>query len=131
MKYAAIALAFALALSACTAARDAALYEEGKVASLTEFALEDLKAAHADALAHDDVIAATCWAKLAEKVAALPGRTETQAVGAFSAYQKARNVRRAVTNGISDDIKLACAALVADARRGVLSLPGAVLNLVP
>lgn len=129
MKYVAIAF-LAIVLSAC-AVQDRALVEAGKEASLAEFALADLQAAHADAMAHDDVIAATCWAKLAEKVAALPGRTETQAVGAFSAYQKARNVRRAVTNGISDDIKLACAALAADARRGVLTLPAALVGLVP
>lgn len=89
---------------------------QDEVEALVQFASDDLRAALADANAHGDVIAATCWSKLLEKVDDLPRLTEGRVIGAASAYQKARNIRRRVDAGWSDDVRLACAALADDGR---------------
>lgn len=120
MKHAVFAAAL-LALTACgtlpNTVQDGDTQDE--IEALVAFASDDLRAALADAQAHNDVIAATCWGKLLERVEDIPRLTETRVIGAASAYQKARNIRRRVDAGWSDEVRLACAAL-ADDGRGVI-----------
>ena len=106
----AIIIAFLFLAGAC-----APLAEDR--AALAEFAAADIKVALADATAHDDVIAAQCYAALLpalERWKAAPG-----SVGAVSAFQRARSYRRALAD---EALNAACAALVTDTGASVLRL---------
>lgn len=90
------------------------------VVALSNIVLEDLKTAKADADVHDDIIASTCYAALIKKVEELPTLTAGRVVGPISGFQKARNARRRMDVGISDEVHVACAALASDTRVTVL-----------
>lgn len=112
-----IPLAFVVALlSACAGSIDT----QDEAVVLTQAAVYDLKAAKADADAHEDIVASTCYGKLIEKLSALPALTEGRVIGPATGFQKARNARRRLDAGVSDEVHLACAALLADTRATVL-----------
>jgi hypothetical protein len=91
---------------------------------------EDLEEALRSANAHDDVIAAACWTGLLTKLDELGAEGFfTEPKGVFSSFQKARNARRLITGGFSDEIKLACAALKDDSFNGIRSIVGIVSPL--
>ncbi len=103
-------------------------------AALDQIIIDDLVAANEDAKAHQDMMASTCYEAL------IPVVQQRQAVrgasggkiGAFVLFQHARDVRRAVSAGIPDNISSACAPLVLDAERTLLMLGGMVgLKLLP
>lgn len=112
-----IPAAFLLAfLSACASSIDT----QDEVVVLTQAAVYDLKAAKTDADAHEDIVASTCYGKLIERLSTLPALTEGRVIGPVTGFQKARNARRRLDAGISDEVHLACAALLADTRATVL-----------
>ncbi len=83
-----------------------------------EIGLEDVRQAKLLAERTNDTLAVKCWAYLEEfTVENAPG-TETPAgkvVGVFSAYQKARNVRRTVIEvEISDEFRLECGPMLTE-----------------
>ena len=80
--------------------------------SLTALATDDLTAALADAKAQGDEAAARCYAGLLELAKAQPV-PRTAVKGAFSAFQKARNLVRKTQRGspVVERINLACAPL--------------------
>ena len=90
----------ALALTGCASAVPDALTaapeaDESPLSGLTDLAERDLTAALNDASAHDDVIAAQCYAFLLGKLPDV-GTGIQAPVGVVSAFQKARNIRRKV-----------------------------------
>jgi hypothetical protein len=120
LKYALIAIA-ALALSACagiptvTGDQSAAGPSDplGKfLADIHARTLVDAQAAKMDADAHNDVIAGTCWTYIATKMESAGAAPSTQIAGILSAFQKARDIRRGIGGGVSDEFKLACSPLV-------------------
>lgn len=75
--------------------------------------MTDLQAAEADAVAHNDRLAAPCYVALEAFVAALPSPGQ-RPVGGFSAFQMARDLRHGVEGGMPVDVKMGCAALFID-----------------
>ncbi len=88
------------------------------VAGLAAFTVADLQAASADAKAQTppDVTAAQCYDFLASVVPTLQLPSGQQTVGAFVAFQKARDLANGATatNGALKNLNLACAPLVID-----------------
>lgn len=80
---------------------------------------EDLDAAIT--LAGDDIVAVTCYKTLKKYVGKAPTE-KTPIKGAFSAFQKARNIKGKVDTGIPADLQLGCAALVQDVRAFALKM---------
>jgi hypothetical protein len=135
LKFICAACAALFALAGCSGLRDnldAARLSGGGDAlkTLGGFAADDLKAALADADAHGYTLAAACWGALIPLVEGLGARAEVGAiVGGFSAFQRARDIRRAAGRGVPDELAARCAPLVLDAeatiaRLGVIAAPG-------
>lgn len=121
-----------LTASGATAAADIAEAEteqERKV--LTTIARDDLAEALRSAEAHNDIIAATCWRGLLVKLDSVDGGFFTEPKGVFSTFQKTRNIRRVLTEGVSDELKVACAALRSDTRSAVLDIARTVGLPIP
>jgi hypothetical protein len=138
VKYALIAIA-ALALTACAAPQSGTWDQSaaqpsdplGKfLADIHARTLVDAQAAKADADSHNDVIAISCWTYIATKMESSGATPSTQIAGILSAFQKARDIRRGIGSGVSDEFKLACSPLVLEEINQVgklaLSLPLAV-----
>lgn len=126
----ALVFLLALGLTAC-ASNPISELRDGDGASLERLgtvAMADLKAAEASALAHDDRFAAECWVSLQALVAHLQGRPRTEVVGVFTAFQKARNLRRGVDGVLGDRnvhvelVEVRCAHMWRDARRTILRI---------
>lgn len=103
----------AMFLGSCTSAND----------KFNEFVLEDAQQAMIMAVRTDDSLAVKCWTYLQDMAesdnpdATLP---RGEVVGALSAYQKTRNVRRVVTNlEVSDQFKLECGPMLIDSAGAV------------
>jgi hypothetical protein len=92
--------------------------------SLGRITHEDLLAAEADATAHGDVVAMPCYSYIDSSILPLlPGGADNMAVkGAFSAFQKARNVALLLQNGVPVQFQLACGPLLMDTQAGILRL---------
>ena len=101
-----------LVLGACTGILD-----------LNEVVLEDVRQARIMAERTDDTLASKCWVyleKVAEANAPVAGVPRGNVVGALSAYQKVRNVRRAVTKvRNSDQLKMECGPMLIDSVQAV------------
>lgn len=99
------------------------------VATLLAFTAGDLTVALADARASNDMISAPCWEKLLEKVRSLGDKTATvgQVAGAFSAFQKKRDVlNNPNSQGIQNELTVACAPLIMDERQTILAIAAKV-----
>ena len=95
---------------------------------LNEFFVEDVVQARIMAERTGDELAVLCWSYLEEfAIANAPDGTVEQGevVGALSAYQKGRNVRRAVVEvtDVSDDFRINCGPMLVDSA-GALSRIG-------
>lgn len=88
---------------------------------ISQLAQADVQAALDDANAHGDVIAAQCYAHILAVIPTLPNAAAAPK-GVVSAFQKARNIRRRVDQGISDEFTLACGPLITDTRRTALKI---------
>ena len=80
---------------------------------LKQFAVEDMKEAHASAVLHNDALAVQCWEYL---MTSMPDAPKTKVIGPATAYQKARNIRRIVQLSSTDDFLKACSPMIADSR---------------
>lgn len=124
-----LAIALALLLTACTAddgepgqGLAAAPAIEEAADELKGFVQADLEAALADAEAHQDQVAAQCYTAILGRLQELQERQRVKPVGAISGFQKARNLKRRLDAGISDEFDIACGPLIAQVRRDTLSI---------
>lgn len=82
---------------------------------IAQFTIADLQAADMDAVAHNDAISHACYPALIRFVSELQGNIAGATVkGAFSAFQRARDLRLGYQSGLPVYLKLGCAALVQD-----------------
>lgn len=100
-----------------------------QVQPVLDFALNDIRAAQDLAVAAGDEAAIQCYGVLEARVAKLGPRLEPPVIGAVSAYQKARNVRRFIAAGISEELRAACAWMIMDSRSFLRGL--ATLGILP
>jgi len=101
---------------ATAAATTAAPAPIDPLVQIAAFTAADLAAAQLDATANNDAIAAACYPALSKFVASMQGKVGNVATvqGAFTAFQRARDVRYSVQGGLPDYLRLGCAALVQD-----------------
>jgi hypothetical protein len=121
-------------LSACAAqppaTATAPAVPSDPIAVLSSFTIADLQAASADAHANNDPAHSwTCWDYLATQVAAIKPVSGQATVGAFLAFQKARDLANSVqsANGALAGLNVACAPVVIDTQTTInkLALLGA------
>ena len=103
------------------------------LASLKSFTVADLQSALSDAQAQTppDQTAANCYQALIPLVQSQSTNPLPSTAGAFSAFQKARDVGSLVQAGIPAGLNIACAPLVLDtqqtlAKLGIIAAGGAV-----
>jgi len=93
--------------------------------TLQKFTVADLQAADADAKAHHDTLAATCYEALVPVIQAQPNLIPSTAPkGLFTAFQEGRdgvNAIQAVPTALKG-LNVACGPLVLDAQQTVLAL---------
>ncbi len=126
-----------LALAACTPTQGigAASFRLQTDAEFNTYFLEDVQQAKVMATLTNDRLAVHCWTYLetfAEENAPDPTVETGNIVGALSAYQAARNVRRAIIEvKLSDDFRFECGPMLMDSRSALgrlrLILPVPVL----
>lgn len=122
-KHATAVLAAALLLAGCGDLKDRLGPGRDPLAALGNFALDDLRAALADAQAHDDQVAAPCWAALIALVERQSGGAlKADVAGGFSAFQRARDLIAATHQGPSDLLTRACGPVVLDTQATLLRL---------
>lgn len=94
------------------------------VQQIGTFTVADLTAADADAVLHNDAIAHACYPALIKFVQSSPlSATNTTVVGAFTAFQAARDVTNTVQSfQVPDYLKLGCAPLVMDVQNFIVRL---------
>jgi len=118
----------ALSLAGCASLPDtdeevAADPADSFLGDLSRFTANDLDTAIV--LAESDPIAKQCYVYLRGKVGSGSGDS-VEIKGLVSAYQSARNVRRRIGDGPSDEFTLACGPLITDARRNLLKVAGRI-----
>ena len=96
--------------------------DEDRAAAREKVRLDLEEALRSTEVHEDKISAAACWRGILAKLDALQGNYFTTVKGVASGLQKARNIRRKFTDGISEDIVIACAALRADTRSALLGL---------
>lgn len=132
---AALILAAVLALPGCTGdiKTDLAAVQvgDGKVgtvdiqdakASVVKFVRTDVEAALQDAQTHNDILASTCYQGILTHLDAINTGENAGVKGALSAFQKARNLRRGLGGGLTDEMKLACGPLFVDVQGNIMKL---------
>lgn len=102
------------------------------VQKISQFTLDDLKAADADAVASNDAVAHACYPALEQFISSLPGANgKTTVVGAFSAFQKARDLRNSVAGGVPNYLVLGCGPLYAQVHGDLLMFLAGVVTINP
>lgn len=118
-------LVLSLFMSACATTQAINLLQSGQETDLfsavSKVTVADLDAAMADAQQNNDVIAMNCYPVL-KKYVLMGSQGTTKIVGAFSAYQKARDIKKGIGAGVPDDLKLGCAAMLQETRDFVLKM---------
>ena len=113
-----IALVSVLLLGACSPSMKAIKSGIQNDVAFNEVVLEDVQQAKLLAQRTNDMLAVKCWSYLEKFTITNAPDSETVAgkvVGVFSAYQKARNVRRTVVEvEISDQFRLECGPMLTD-----------------
>lgn len=95
------------------------------LSQLATFTIADLQAADADAVANGDAIAHACYPALIAFIQSLPNANSgTTVSGAFSAFQKARDFRNRVNQGVPTSLLMGCGPLVTQVRGDILVLLG-------
>ena len=127
MKHLALISLLALLLGACSLSEGTGQVLLGKATTeeteaLASIVRVDLEEALRSAEAHDDLIAATCYSGLLARMDLVGGNYITEIKGPFTSFQKVRNVRRLLTDGVSDELTLACAALRSDSKSSVVNI---------
>lgn len=94
-------------------------------ATLQKFTVADLQAADADAKAHNDTLASTCYEALVPVIAAQPNLIPNSVPkGVFTAFQEGRDgvtAIQAVPTALKG-LNVACGPLVLDAQQTILAL---------
>lgn len=114
-----------LAVAAC-----ATTGGDGPDTNIKQFVRADIQAALKIAQASGDTAGINCMSVLLKR---MPENVDAvKATGAVSLYMQARQTRRAIDKGISEEVHLACAPLIVDAERvlaklGLIAIPGAGL----
>jgi hypothetical protein len=90
--------------------------------ALSKVTAADLDAANADAAAHGDVEATTCYPVLKKYLGVFASDSATPIKGAFSANQKKRDLLKSSKGGVPSELKIACAAFVQDERDFLIRL---------
>ena len=110
-------LVAALMLSACATAGTLGTdpSPEDGLSRLAAFTINDLQDADKQAVAAGDDIAHLCYPALIQFITERQGDTGTVS-GAFSAFQRARNVANRVDAGLPQYLLIGCAPLFTDAR---------------
>lgn len=127
-----ITLALCILLAGCAGSLQDKI--DADIAKIANFSIADLEAADKDAIAHNDELSHACYPALERFVKELQGDNPNATVkGAFSAFQKARDVRHGVENGLPNYLKLGCAPLVQDetlllAKLGVIGAGAAIVG---
>lgn len=112
------AIAVLLSVSGCS--QNLTQLEQAKTLSDLQAALQiitqnDLDAALADAMAHNDIIAMACYPVLKKYVAqGIPGLQKS--AGVFDTFQMTRDGMVGLNAGIPTDLRMGCAPLVQDER---------------
>lgn len=114
-------VALGSALSGCAASG-----LQDRVSALRDFTREDVSAALALARAQGDTAAVICWSAVQARTEALP--PVPPVVGAAYAYQRARGFRR-IADG-SDDLHIACAAMVSESETVIRRLVGILVPVL-
>jgi len=105
-----------LVLGACSTYQgDTTVTPTASLAAFSAFTISDLQAADSDAVAAGDQISHACYPALITFVQSLPTSPGTVS-GAFSAFQKARDIRHGIEGGLPTYLKIGCAPLVMDER---------------
>lgn len=115
-----LVLAFAALLTACAGTGGGSSPQQ----TLAQFTVTDLQAADADAKAHKDTVASTCYEALIPVVQGLGSGTETAPVGAVSAFQAARDLSNTAHSipATIEGLNVPCAPLVLSTQQTVLGL---------
>jgi len=93
------------------------------LAALSKFTLNDLQHASAIGKAGGDKLGPLCYDWLAAQLQAQSSSDPNATVaGLISAFEKARLLQQAVSNGISQDFQIHCAPLLSDAQSNLLRL---------
>ena len=91
------------------------------------FTVADLNAAQADAVVNKDTISMACYPALVQFIQSLPSSNAgTTVVGAFSAFQKARDLRNVAVGGIPTYLTMGCGPLYAQVHGDLLTFLGGV-----
>jgi hypothetical protein len=81
----------------------------------------DAKASLADADAHQDRIASTCWSAVADASAAKLAAQQAAGGGVMLAFQKLRDITRLNASPVGTDLILGCAPLAQDSAVSLLT----------
>lgn len=123
-------LASSLALVACTTPSTSASPGPDPIQAVANFTVADLQVADADAVASRDVIAHACYPALITFVNSQPSSSSnTTVVGAFSAFQKARDLRNVAAGGVPDYLTLGCGPLYAQVHGDILMFLGKAVGV--
>jgi hypothetical protein len=114
----ALAIFLALFLASCAPS----MVDDDAETALRAFAADDLRTAYTRASARNDVIAATCYERLLTLVEQHNADVVVHVVGPVTAFDSARAIRRRVDAGVSDETRLACAALVGETRASLVKI---------
>jgi hypothetical protein len=119
-----VTLALFMLLAACStsAVPVAGSPASDPLVNLANFTVADLTAADADAVAHNDVLAHACYPALIQFVKSNQPAAGANVAGAFSAFQKGRDLVGQVNAGLPTYLVLGCAPLVADVRAMAIKL---------
>lgn len=123
-------------LSGCAAAGGSpSASAQDPLRSISTFTVTDLQSADADAVAVNDTVAHACYPALIQFIQSLPSSTGgTTVVGAFSAFQKARDLRNVAFAGVPLYLTMGCGPLYAQAHADLLLFlagTGATMAVTP
>lgn len=117
-----LAPAILLLLTGCVRSLTVGTNQDGTPESLAQFTMADLQAADADAVLNHDDIAHQCYPALEQFVSSLPSsNAQTTVIGAFTAFQKARDVRNVVAGGVPQYLTIGCGPLYAQVHGDLLA----------
>lgn len=112
-----LALLAILALASCAGTKaQTVASSQTPLEQLAQFTVADLQAALADANSAQDVAASQCYSYLIKVIPTIQARQSQGTVGAFLAFQKARDLTHGINNanGQLVQLNIACAPLVVD-----------------
>ena len=122
-----ICAALALLLAGCTSGPD----DKGFVGNLAAATAEDAAIAWQLAISANppDMAAARCWDTVGKAAAKRAGRVKIEGGGTLAKWQRLRNARRKLQDGLDGQVRADCAVLVLDALRTARKVVGRVLPI--